>query len=109
VETLAAVTTGNVTLFRAVYDDYVSTIDITSSDSDDEPLYSSYNSTTRLLVFSGLAASTNRTISVNYDIDAIPESTAINTLLDYAVWIYWILVIGLIAAAIAAIWVMRGA
>lgn len=109
VETLAAVTTGNVTLFKAVYDDDVSTIDIISSDSDDSPLYSSYNATTRLLDFSGLAASTNRTISVSYDIDAIEGSAAIDTLLDYAPWIYWILAVGMVAAAIAAIWVMRGA
>jgi hypothetical protein len=95
VETLSGITTANVTLFDEVYDDDTSTIDISSSDADDSPLYSSYNSTTRLLAFSGLAESTNRTIDVSYDVDALRGSGVFHTLMDNAPWIYIVLVIAL--------------
>ena len=104
VETLAGITTANVTLFDEVYDDDTSTISIISSDADDSPLYSSYNSTTRLLTFSGLAESTNRTIDVSYDIDALSGHGVFHTLMDHAPWLYIVLVIALPLASLYAIW-----
>ena len=103
VETLTAVTTGNVTLVKDIYDDDVTTIEITSSDSDDAPLYSSYNGTSRLLAFSGLASSSNRTITITYDVDALVGNDAIDTLVTQLPWIYLFCVICFPAAGLALI------
>jgi len=107
VQTSAGVTTGNATLFKGVYDNDTSTVDISSSDSDDSPLLSSYNSTTRLLSFSGLAASTNRTITVNYDTSALPGAGAINTVLDYTPWFYYLLCVAFPITGLAAVFTGR--
>ena len=91
------------TLVEDVYDDDVTTIDINSSDSDDSPLYTSYNGTTRLLAFSGLAVSTNRSITVDYDVDALQGNDAIDTLIDYLPWIFITCSIGFPIAGLAII------
>lgn len=103
VETGAAESTGNVTLVEDVYDDDVTTIDIASSDSDDAPLYSSYNATSRLLAFSGLAVSTNRSITVDYDVDALKGNNAINTLVDQLPWIFIVITVCFPVAGLALI------
>jgi predicted transcriptional regulator len=107
VSTGGAETTGNVTLIKAVYDDDTQTIAITSDDADDTPAYSDYDTTTRELEVSGLAVSTNRTLTVAYDIDALSASAAISTLMDYLSWIWFILLAGFPAAAIAAVFMGR--
>lgn len=107
VTTAVGVNTGNVTLFKAIYDDDTSTLSITSDDSDDIPSFSSYNATTRLTAFTGLSANNSRTITLTYDVDALEGNDAINTLLDHIPWIYMVMVSVLPVAGIAAIWVGR--
>lgn len=104
VETLEGINNASVTLFDEVYDDDTSTIEIISSDADDTPLYTSYNSTTRLLTFSGLDASTNRTINVTYDVDALGGHGVFHTLMDQAPWLYILMVIALPVGSMVAIW-----
>ena len=103
VETGAAETTGNCTLVKDIYDDDVTTIELSSSDSDDSPLYSSYNATSRFLSFSGLAVSTNRTITVDYDVDALEGNDAIDTLVDQLPWIFIVITICFPCAGLALI------
>ena len=74
VSTNSTATTGTVQLVKDIYDDDVTTISLSSNDVDDSPLYSSYNATTRALTVSGLAVSTDRTLTVTYDVDAINNS-----------------------------------
>lgn len=107
VETGVGETTGEVILFEAVYDDDTSTISIESNDADDAPLYTSYNTTSRLLDFSGLAASTNRTITVTYDVDALEGASVFHTLMDQAPWLYILMVITLPIAGLVAVWWRR--
>ena len=71
VTTGGGVTTDTQTLTHAIYDNDTDTISIVSSISTDTPLYTSYNSTTRLLAYSGLAASSTRVITVSYDVYAL--------------------------------------
>ena len=104
VSTAVGVNTGNVTLFKSVYDDDTSTISITSDDSDDVPLFTSYNATTRLTDFSGLSANNSRTVTLTYDIDALEGSDAINTLMDNVPWLYMLMVSVLPIAGIASLW-----
>lgn len=96
-------TTANLTLFKAVYDNDTSTIDITSNDSDDIPLMVSYNVTNRLLDISGLAVSTDRTITITYDIDALEGNDAINTLLDNSSFLFITLSIAFPVAGLALV------
>lgn len=107
VSTGAGVTSANVTLFDEVYDDDTSTISIVSDDVDDTPLYSSYNSTTRQLTFSGLAASTDRTVTVTYDADALQGASVFHTLMDQAPWLYILMVIVLPIGGLVAVWWRR--
>lgn len=99
------VTTANVTLVKAVYDDDQSTISIISNDASDTPTVVDYHSTTRLLDIGGLAASSDRTLSISYDIDALTASDAIGTFLDNIGWIWLVCIIGFAPAALAAMFV----
>jgi len=105
--TAAGVTNSTVQLFTNIYDDDVSTIDLSSNDGDDTPTYSSYNSTTRNLVVIGLSANTTRTLTVFYDIDALTESAAVGNLLDMIDFLWILVVVAFPGAAIVAIVTMR--
>jgi len=107
VDTAVAVTTGNVTLFSAIYNDDTSAITITSGLSTDVPLFSSYNTTTRLLAFSGLTANATRVITVVYFIDALSASAAVNTFLGWLPYIWLLVVVAFIPAALFAIFTNR--
>ena len=97
-------TSSSVILFDNVYDDDTSTISIVSNDADDAPLYSSYNTSTRSLAFSGLAASTDRTIKVTYDVDALSGNSVFHTIMDQAPWLYILIVVVLPVGGLVAIW-----
>ena len=108
VETTAvAATTANLTLSTAIHDNDTDTITITSDTSDDSPLYSAYNTTTRALDITGLAANTTRTLTVTYDIYALAGGDAIETLTDRIPLVWLLTIIAFPMAAIAAIWVGR--
>lgn len=100
VQTGAGVSTGNVTLVKALYLNDTSTIDVTSDDADDTPTVVAYNSTTRKLDLSGFAESSNRTIAVSYDVDALGASSALSNFIDKVPWIW---LIALVCFPIAAI------
>lgn len=107
VTTGVGVTNSTVQLFTDIYDNDTSTLDLSSNDGDDTPLYSSYNSTTRNLVVTGLAANTTRTLTALYDYDALSESAAVNNLLDLVPFIWILLLVGFSAAGIVAVVIMK--
>ena len=107
VTTAPVVFTGNITLFTNLYDNDTSTITISSDDSDDSPVYSSYNTTTRRLIFSGLDDNTTRTMTVLYDIDALTESEAVGNLMDMVDFLWLLILVAFPGAAIVAIFVGR--
>jgi hypothetical protein len=82
--TVVTADTNNATvqLYKVLYDDDMSSIGILSRDTDDIPLASSYNGTTRALVIIGLATNTTRAIDVTYEIDALGGNAVIGTILD---------------------------
>jgi hypothetical protein len=94
------VSTGNVTLIKAIYLNDPSTVSLTSDDSDDLPVVVSYNSTNRLLALSGFAESANRTVTVSYDVDSLGSSSALANFIDKVPWIW---LIALVCFPIAAI------
>jgi hypothetical protein len=106
-QTAANVTTGNVTLQKAVYANDPSTIAITSDSFGDTPTLVAYNSTNRRVDMNGLVASSNRTLSVSYDYDALNPSGAISTFIDKIGFIWLIVIIGFAPAAIIAMWIRR--
>ena len=103
VVTAPAVVTGNVTLIKPIYDNDTTTTFFSSNNTNDLPLYAAYNTVTRELQVSGLEADATRLLAVSYDVDAMSSSAAISTLMDYLSWIWFILLVGFPAAAIAAI------
>lgn len=84
VTTAAGVTSANVTLSSAVYNDVVAQVgDITSDNEDDTPTAYSYNSVSQVLLVSGLNPNDTRSLSVDYSID--------NESLDSGIAIFWTL------------------
>lgn len=102
-----AETTANLSLTNFVFDDDTETIEILSDDGADVPLLSSYNTTTRLTDITGLAVSSNRTITIMYDIDALSESKAVSTILDRVPAIFLLVVIAFPMAGLFAIFTNR--
>ncbi len=106
-ETVAGVVTGNVTLFQAIYNDDTNTIVLNSDDTDDAPTFSSYNVTTRLMGMTGLTASTNRTLTVSYFIDNFEDNDTLNTLMDRVPFLWLLVIVAFIPAALFAIFTGR--
>ena len=96
-----AETSANLSLTKFVFDDDIETILITSDDGLDVPSLFSYNTTTRLTDMTGLAVSSNRTVTISYDVDALSESAAVSTILDRVPAIFLLVVI---AFPMAALW-----
>lgn len=107
VATAVGVTTGNVTLIKAIYSNDTQTLSLLSSLNTDSPTFVSYNTTTRNVAISGLTANTSRTISASYDVDALNGSAAIDTLANYIPFIWMLCIIVLPMAAIFAIFTGR--
>jgi len=105
--TAAAVTSANVTLLTGLYDSDISTIDIDSDDSTDDPLANTYNATSRVLNVTGLTAATTRTLDITYDIDALEGSDAIGKIADIVPFVWMILIIAFPPAALFAIFTGR--
>ncbi len=97
-ETGGAVTVANVSLHDPVYDDDTDTISILSDLATDIPLFSAYNTTTRLVDMTGLTAAANRTLRVYYDIDALSDHTALNTFISW-IPLIWILLVSIFPIA----------
>lgn len=93
--TAAGTTNATVQLFKSLYDDDTSSVNVISHDIDDTPFVYSYNSATRALVITGLAASTTRVIDIVYDVDAVDNShfTSAITVVTYL----WLIIIPLFA------------
>lgn len=102
-ETGGGVTTANVVLTYPIYNNDTNTIVMYSDLFSDVPLYSAYNTTTRLLDITGMTAASNRTLRVNYDINALVSNPAISILMDWTPYIWYLMLITLPMAAIYAI------
>ena len=95
VETGVGVTTGSVTLPLALFDDDVTNVNsITSNVTTDTSVTATgYTAATSVLAVSGLTASSNRTLTVNYKTDALTGSnTAVGTLAGF--WPLWLVLGG---------------
>lgn len=91
-ETGGGVTTANVVLHTPIYNDDINTIVLYSDLATDVPLFSAYNTTTRLLDITGLTVASNRTLRVNYDINALVDNVALSTFMDWLPFIWFIVI-----------------
>ena len=103
IATGVGVTSANVTLTKELYDDDTSTIDLLSASSADVPILSAYNSGTHSVLIGGLSDNLTRSVTVSYDYPALSSNSAVDTLFDNLPLIWYLMLIGLPAAAIAAI------
>ena len=99
-------TSVNTTLVKSIYDDDTATLLISSSLAGDSPTYSSYNTTTRKLLTTGLTANTSRTLSVSYDAAAL-NSNALDTLFSWWPYLYYLIAIVFPIAGLVAIFTGR--
>ena len=106
--TAVAVTTANATLHAVLYDNDIGSASFISDLVTDIPLSSSYNSTSRQLLISGLTANTTRTMEITYDFNALSDSSGIDTLMDWMPLIWILIAIGFGPAALFSIFSGRG-
>lgn len=107
VSTAAGVTTADVTILQALYDNDTATFEFSSNTSADVPIYSSYNSTNRSLTVAGLAGNTTRTLYVTYDVDALSGQVAIDAIMDRTPYFWYLALLCFIPAALLAIFTNR--
>lgn len=103
VTTAAGVTSANVTLATAVYNDNVQQVgDITSDNEDDSPSAYAYNSVSKLLTVSGLNANDTRTLTADYYIENATLDSGISIFWTVLRWFWVFLIIGMSGGAIYA-------
>lgn len=105
--TTADSTNTTVQLFTTLYDGDSSSVDLLSHDVDDSPLLSSYNTTTRAAVITGLAGNTTRQLDVAYDVDALGNATLITLAGVTTPWLWYAIASVFPLAALYALWFMR--
>lgn len=101
------VTTANETLLGDLYDCDMGSIDIDSDNATENPLASSVNCTSRVLLISNLAANTTRILDITYDVGAFEVTDAINDFLDFVPWIWILLIVAFAPAALVALFTNR--
>lgn len=101
------VTTGNVILGVPVFEDDTDVIDIISDLGTDAPALTTYNTTNRMVSFDGLTANGTRIITITYLIDALSTVPAVNTLMGWLPFIWYLVVVAFIPAALFAIFTNR--
>ena len=102
-ETIGAEVTANVTLHSPVYDNDTNTISILSDLATDIPLFSAYNTTTRLLDITGMTLTSNRTLRVCYDINALIDHDSLDAFIGWLPLIWILMVCVMPVAGIYAI------
>jgi hypothetical protein len=99
-------TNATVQLLKYIYDNDLSTVEISSNNTADLPLYFSYNGTSRALVIAGLSANSTHSFNVSYDVDALgmPAMITFVNLLP-SIWI--LIWVAFPTAGLIAIWTGR--
>ncbi len=105
--TAPAITTANVTLTKALYDNDTSSFVLSSDLSTDVPVFSSYNGTTRALMVAGLSDNTTRILTIDYEVNSLTTWASVGTLMDKLPMIWLLLIIAFPMAGIAAIFTGR--
>lgn len=107
VPTAVGVTTGNVILGIAPFENDTDVLNIISDLGTDAPAFSTYNTTNRMVSFGGLTANGTRVITITYLIDALSTVPAVNTLMGWLPFIWYLVVVAFIPAALFAIFTSR--
>ena len=107
VPTAVGVTTGNVILGIAPFENDTDVLNIISDLGTDAPAFSTYNTTNRMVSFGGLTANGTRIITITYLIDALSTVPAVNTLMGWLPFIWYLVVVAFIPAALFAIFTSR--
>jgi hypothetical protein len=103
--TAPGVTTGNTTLTQPLYDEDVALVSVSSNDTNDAPIPTTYTKATRRVDYIGLTESTTRSLTVTYSIDRLRNYLGAS--IASSTWpIFLILgVIGIIAGAV--VWAVK--
>ena len=107
VPTAVLVTTGNVVLGVPVFEDDTDVVNIISDLGTDAPALTTYNTTNRMVSFDGLTANGIRILTITYLIDALSTVPAVTTLMGWLPFIWYLVVVAFIPAALFAIFTGR--
>ena len=100
VVTGGGVITSDIVLVNDLFSNATANATITSSDVDDAPYPSTYVSATKTLTVAGLAASTTRTLTVNYRIDRLADYLGAGIAAKVLPALFLLGIFGLIAASV---------
>lgn len=106
ISTAVGITTSNITLGEALYDNDLTTIQIVSDLSTDSVVWASYNATDRHILISALTDNSTRTLTASYNVDAL-GSSAVSDFVDALVWIWLLSAAAFAPAALAGIFIGR--
>jgi hypothetical protein len=107
VTTGATATNTTIQLFKDLYQNDTSSIDIDSHDEDDAPTAYSYNATSRVLMVAGLAVNTARQLDIAYDIDAMADNPGIAPLIAVVPMLWILMAIVFPIGGLVAMWWRR--
>lgn len=107
--TAVGVTSANITLGQAIFEDDTTTVTVLSDLTTELPVFmgATYSGLNFSANVSGLTANASRTFTVTYDVDALSGWAGIVALVDRLAWIWLLLIIAFPAAAVAAIFMRR--
>ena len=100
-------TTAALVLHDDVYDNDTATIDISSDNPLDLPVFTSYITATRVVNMGGLNDNDTRTLTVDYDVYALSGAAGIDTLVSRFDLIWIVMLITFAPVALAAIFLGR--
>lgn len=98
--------TADIVLFKSIYADDSSTLSVNSSISE-SPVITAYTAATKTASIGGLTANTSRTISLSYEVDALGGSSSWTTLLGIAPYLYYLILVIIMAAGPIVIFVVN--
>lgn len=101
VNTGTGITSANVTLTKALWGGDTSFAEASSDNATDVPRVTTYLAATKVLTIEGLAASTNRTLTIVYSIGALDANTDRAAGLSPLIWFAAIMVLPIIAVVVA--------
>ncbi len=109
IATAGGVTTGNLTLSEALFDDSLSSVTgLESTNANDVPVVLSYNETTPELEIGGLEASASRVLSAEYEYVNPGNNSSLGTVLGFLgvliALCFMVLIVAIPGGTIADIW-----
>ncbi len=98
-------TSANVSLFKSIYGGDYTTLECASDLATDNCTHGYYyDATSHVVQINGFTVGGTRDLIVTYDVNALTATTALDGFLNMLPWIWYLLIIGVLAISVYVIW-----